>query len=275
MRAVPASGWQAHAVPHDSMNAADYYESDRGLGEYLLFHYGQPRDVLPWPDGPVAALDYPVRCVTGCLDVGRLPKRARGLDLGCAVGRSTFELARYCADVVGVDYSHRFIETANRLRAAGALEYRFTEEGHLTTNATATVPPDIARERVTFEQGDAQALRADLGPFDVVLMANLVDRLHDPKQCLAQLPRLVRPGGQVILSTPCTWLEDYTPPSNWLGGFTREGKPVRTLDSLEALLKPHFDLLHLRDLPFLIREHARKFQWSVAQASTWIRRQEH
>lgn len=254
------------------MNAASYYESDRGLGEYLLFHYGQPQEVLPWPGGPVAALDYAVRCVTECLDPARLPKRARGLDLGCAVGRATFELARHCSEVVGVDFSHRFIAAANQLRSDGSLEYRFTEEGRLTTQATAVVPGGIERERVTFEQGDARALRADLGQFDVVLLANLVDRLHEPERGLAQLPRLVRPGGQLIISTPCTWLEDYTPPANWLGGFMREGKPVRTLDSLRALLAPHFDLLHVRDLPFLIREHARKFQWSVAQASTWVRR---
>jgi putative 4-mercaptohistidine N1-methyltranferase len=204
--------------------------------------------------------------------MSRVPDQARGLDLGCAVGRSAFELARHCEEVVGIDYSHRFIATAKRLRERGSLDYQFTEEGHLMKTAVAVVPPDVARERVTFEQGDAHELRADLGQFDVVLMANLVDRLHDPTRCLAQLPRVVRPRGQLILSTPCTWLEDYTPPSHWLGGSMREGKPVRTLDSLRQLLKPHFDLLHVRDLPFLIREHARKFQWSVAQASTWIRR---
>jgi len=114
-------------------------------------------------------------------------------------------------------------------------------------------------------------LRPDLGLFDIVLMANLVDRLGDPQRCLSRLHALVRPGGQLILSTPCTWLEEYTAPSKWLGGFVREGKPVLTLDSLRAALAPHFELVHVCDLPFLIREHARKFQWSVAQASRWIR----
>ena len=32
-----------------------------------------------------------------------------------------------------------------------------------------------------------------------------------------------------------------------------------------------FERVRVLDLPFLIREHARKFQWSVAQASVWIR----
>jgi len=134
------------------------------------------------------------------------------------------------------------------------------------------VPAEVNRRRVSFEQGDAQALRPDLGTFDVVLMANLVDRLPDPRRCLGSLPSLVRTGGQLILTTPCTWLEEYTARPNWLGGFEENGRPVRTLQTLQALLAPHFTLARTLDLPFLIREHARKFQWSVAQATVWIRR---
>ncbi|MCL4181687.1 MAG: hypothetical protein KJ072_28620 [Verrucomicrobia bacterium] len=75
-----------------------------------------------------------------------------------------------------------------------------------------------------------------------------------------------------MVTTPCTWFEDYTAPSHWLGGFERERRPVRTLEALQALLAPHFALTRTLDLPFLIREHARKFQWSVALATGWIRR---
>jgi putative 4-mercaptohistidine N1-methyltranferase len=254
------------------MSASDFYESERALGEYLLFHYGKAHEVLPWTEGPTAALDYAVRCVTECLDPARLPQKARSLDLGCAVGRSTFELARHCAEVIGIDYSHRFIEAATLLRERGSISYGYVEEGHLVATATAEVPFEIERDRVSFEQGDAHALRSDLGRFDVVLMANLVDRLHEPRRCLASMPSLVSPGGQLIITTPCTWLDSYTPEANWLGGFLRDGQPVRTLDSLRELLDENFELAQVRDLPFLIREHARKFQWSVAQGSTWVRR---
>ena len=34
----------------------------------------------------------------------------------------------------------------------------------------------------------------------------------------------------------------------------------------------HFDFIAAKDLPFLIREHARKYQWSVAQATIWRRK---
>jgi hypothetical protein len=39
-------------------------------------------------------------------------------------------------------------------------------------------------------------------------------------------------------------------------------------------LEENFTLVDVRDLPFLIREHARKFQFSVAQASIWRRSEE-
>ena len=233
------------------------YESDKLLAEYLLFHYGSADEILPYEFGPRGALEYPARCVTECVTVS-----GRALDLGCAVGRSAFELARTCPHVVGIDFSRRFIDAANAMKV-GELAYRRTDEGDLATSLIARVPEGIDCSRVSFETGDAMNLRDDLGAFDVVLMANLIDRLSDPKRCLARLPSLVNAGGQLVITSPYTWLEDFTPRANWL---------CPTLERLHAALAPHFDLVTTRDLPFLIREHARKFQWSVAQATVWIRR---
>ena len=254
------------------MNEPGYYETDRALSEYLLFHYGSAAQVLTWPSGPTNALDYPVRCVTECLDARRLPPAARALDVGCAVGRATFELARHCRQVVGIDFSHRFIEVARHLQDRGSITYAYLEEGQLTTPATAIVPREVDRARVAFEQGDAHELRPTLGRFDVLLAANLIDRLREPRRFLEALLSMINPGGQLILATPCTWLEEYTPRQHWLGGFERNGHAIRTLATLHEILDPHFELTQTRDLPFLIREHARKYQWSVAQATVWLRR---
>ncbi len=243
------------------------YETEKLLNEYLLFHYGADDEILPWALGPHGALGYATRCVSECVNVAALPVNARALDVGCAVGRSSFELARSCAEVVGVDFSSRFIEAAKVLQSGGALVYRRVDEGELCASLTARLPAGVDAGRVHFEVGDACALRGDLGVFDVVLGANLVDRLPSPERFLAALPALVRPGGQLILTSPYTWMEDYTPRTKWLGGC--DGRT--TLDGLRAALEPAFSLRETKDLPFLIREHARKFQWSVAQASIWRR----
>jgi hypothetical protein len=115
-------------------------------------------------------------------------------------------------------------------------------------------------------------LRPDLGTFDVVLMANLIDRLNEPERCLSRLPELVNAGGQLIITSPYTWLEDFTPAALWLGGYESSGRRVTTREALENRLGGAFELVTAKPLPFLIREHARKFQWSVADATIWRRR---
>ncbi len=169
-------------------------------------------------------------------------------------------------------FSHRFVRSAAELASRGQLAYRRTDEGQTTTECVATVPPSVDRRRVRFEQGDACSLRPDLDRFDVVLLANLVDRLPDPARCLDRLPDLVKPGGQLVIASPFTWLEEYTPRDRWLGGYLRDGRPVSTAEVLRERLDSHFEFERQRDVPFLIREHARKFQWSVSWTGTWRRR---
>jgi hypothetical protein len=60
------------------MNTTDFYETERALADYLLFHYGSAEQMLPWTFGPATALNYPARCVYECLETARLPaSRAR------------------------------------------------------------------------------------------------------------------------------------------------------------------------------------------------------
>jgi putative 4-mercaptohistidine N1-methyltranferase len=244
----------------------------QSLCEYLLFHYGESDEILPYPFGPHGALHFPVRCVRECLRPELLPADARALDLGCAVGRSSFELARYCQSVVGVDASRQFISAAMTLRDRGELPYERVEEGAIRSACVARVPSDINRDRVSFLVGDAECLGDDRGPFSVVLLANLLDRLAHPRECLLQLHRLIHEGGQLVITSPYTWLEEFTSPRDWLGGFVEGGVRRFSFATLRSLLEGDFVLEEVRDMPFLIREHARKFQWGVAQATIWTRR---
>jgi len=248
--------------------AGNIYETDRLVREYLLFHYGSADEILPHPAGPRDALDFAVRCVIELINSAALGPDPRALDIGCAVGRSSFELARHCADVTALDFSQAFITAAERLRTAGEIAYEHTVEGHRTAPATACIPSGVDPARIRFAVGDAMALPDNLGTFDVVLAANLLCRLPDPRVFLARLPSLVKPGGQLLMTTPFTWLAELTPPEKWIGG-----QPAcESADELKAILAPHFELQLAKDLPFLIREHARKFQWSVAWGTRWVRR---
>lgn len=243
------------------------YESPAQVAEYLFFHYASGDEVAGGLPIPREALDFPVRLVTELADFSLHPQRA--LDLGCAVGRSAFELSRHVPEVLGVDFSGAFIDAAEALRAKGELSFSVPVEGEITESFTARLPEGVEPGRLAFERGDATALRSDIGTFDLVLAANLLCRVPDPAKFVERLPRLVEPGGQLLLATPFSWLPQYTPRERWIGG--RAGGP-RSWEELRKLLEPHFELKVSCDLPFLIREHSRKFQYGISRGSRWIRR---
>ena len=240
------------------------YESDQLLAEYLLFHYGSAGEVLPstrvWPEGMAEAVGFPLRTV-GHFSPGQV---SSALDLGCAVGRSAFELAKSSERVIGLDYSHRFIETAQRLAKGESVVYERLEEGRQSTTLAASAPNHVDLSRLSFVTGNAMDLPDDLGFFDRVHAANVVCRLSEPLRMLERLPDLVASGGELLLATPCTWLESFTPPANWPVGST--------LDWLKRHLGACFELKLETEESFLIRETARKFQWSSSMVTLWQRR---
>lgn len=244
------------------MAAANIYESPRLLDEYLLFHFAEENDIFPANGIPYPAA---MRDTTGFTKrtVGHFKQSpaSHGLDLGCAVGASTFAMARHCAQVIGIDYSHAFVHAAEQLRQGREITYRRHDEGRHFTELTTPLPSEIVRNRCRFEQGDALNLRGDLGVFDRVHAANLLCRLNRPVDLLRKLPSLVRLGGELILATPCAWLDDFTPPEQWPVGSTTEW--------LTENLQQHFFLVKSTHEPFLIRETARKFQWSSSLVTVW------
>ncbi|MBT3667148.1 MAG: putative 4-mercaptohistidine N1-methyltransferase [Opitutae bacterium] len=241
------------------------YESNKLLSEYLLFHYGDDDEVMPWSDGPQNGLRFPVRTVQELVDSNSLKSsnNSRALDVGCSVGRSAFELTAYCKEVQGCDLSQSFIDAAKSLAERSELPYKYLEEGDSYKSTKAKVTSSSITSP-TFFVADACSLPSNLGDFDIVHAANLICRLPDPSLFLNQLPNLVKSGGQLILATPFTWLEEYTPRDKWIGSGDSESK-------LAQCLSPFFKLEQKVELPFVIREHRRKFQYSVSLGTRWRR----
>jgi len=238
------------------------YETTRYLHEYLLLHYGRPRDLAPFPFIPGQWLHFHERLRQEYLLPVHSRDRTRSLDLGCAVGRFTFELSRVTNQALGVDRSRLFIRAARRMAKCGGLEVPIKETGKQVSLRRLVLPKVVRRGCVHFRLGDAMDLTSfPDGAFQVVSAINLIDRLPRPRAFLSQLPRLVAFGGQLLLASPFTWLEEYTPCREW---FASEQVP--------ELLRPDFRLARHGQLPFVIREHRRKFQLVVAEVFTFIRR---
>lgn len=241
------------------------YENDTLAAQYCDAHYGE--GYFGVPNGPVA-------CAGICLEVMAGRNRECALDLGCSVGRATFELARGgFRRVTGLDFSSNFVRLADRMREDGCLRYALPEEGAIVSPREARLADlglDEARERVRFHRADACNLPKKFTGYDLALAANLIDRLHSPRSFLSEIHTRINPGGLLVLTSPYTWLEEYTQKDEWLGGYHEAGAPVRTLDGLVKTLSPRFRMLgEPRDVPFVIRETCRKFQYILSQLTVW------
>ena len=253
------------------------YETSALVDQYMLFHWGSRTEQGDTEiKASVGHPDTRMFMETMAELVGDFAHAYESvLDLGCATGRASFELARRFNRVLGLDYSQAFIDAADIMQRQGSLAYSRLESGRHTTPMVARVPDAIDRSRVTFIQGDATRLAAaGIGAdnkqgerFDAVLMSNLLCRLPDPAACLQQFTgpdALLRDGGILVLSSPNTWMEQYTPVDAFVDGADSEEALVR----LGELL-PGYELVHHQDLPFMIREHRRKYEYIVSQVSVW------
>lgn len=249
------------------------YETKKAVDEYLHFHFGAEEDQMPYSFGPKTALRFMSRVAKiGEPFVQRSGgQKLRAADIGCAVGGACFELAKWCDEVVGIDFSHAFVQAAETMRLHPEQTYKMVEEGDIIVERLAR-RPDVDGSKISFQQGDACNLSPELGVFDLVLAVNLLCRLPEPRKFLDRLASLVKPGGVVVLVSPHSWLPGWTPRSQWVGGYVDAQGPHRTAEGVAAALGKDFTLLYAEDVPFLIREHVRKFQYGVSHATVWRRK---
>jgi putative 4-mercaptohistidine N1-methyltranferase len=243
------------------------YETDTSISQYLEFHYGDEYFGVP---------NFPKACIDKLVEIAGVQKFGKALDIGCAVGRGSFELARYAEQVDAVDFSTRFIRNALGLREHGQLRYLIPTEGELTLLKEVRLDTlDLVEvaDRVEFSQGDACNLRSVYAGYDVVYAGNLIDRLYEPARFLNDIPNRINQGGYLVLVSPYTWMEEFTEKANWIGGVKENGESLTTLEGVRRLLSGKFDLVGApADIPFVIRETARKHQHTVAQMTVWKKR---
>jgi len=250
-------------APPEAMPASQY-ETDKLLSEYAEFHYGDTYYNVPnfsraLSEIAIAAMqDKPAR---------------RALDIGCAAGRATFELAKHFEHVTGIDFSARFIGLGVQLAQQGVLRYTLADEGDLVfykERHLADLGLDGVRDKVEFFQGDACNLKPHFAGYDLILAANLIDRLYSPRKFLGTVHERLNPGGLLLIASPYTWMEEHTPREEWVGGFKQSGENLTTLDGLKIALGAHFRLVQgPLEVPFVIRETRRKFQHTISEVTVW------
>lgn len=74
--------------------------------------------------------------------------------------------------------------------------------------------------------------------------------------------------------TPFSWLREFTPRDNWLGGFVdpTTDERVYSKDALQNVMEGNgFEKFYEEQIPLIIREHQRKYQYIVSEATGWCK----
>jgi hypothetical protein len=126
------------------------------------------------------------------VDFGRFPVGPgdRVLDMGCGAGRHAFALYRTGADVVAMDRSASDLDEVSAMFVA--------------MRAAGEVPLSAAAAAV---QGDATALPFPDGSFDRVVAAEVLEHLPEDERAIAELTRVLKPGGLLAVTVP-RWLPE-------------------------------------------------------------------
>lgn len=142
------------------------------LGENLHFGYWDS------PDSQVPLAEATDRLTDMMTERLRIGAGSRVLDLGCGVGTPGVRIARLSgAHVTGISVSKEQVARANAL----------AEESGLA-------------DRARFQRADAMDLPFEDGSFDGVIALESIIHMPDRAQVLAQVGRVLRPGGRLVLT---------------------------------------------------------------------------
>ena len=183
------AGFRYVVSKNSTKDSGRHCERDKAISEFLQDQYSEECFVA--------------KVARATIDKSLLQNRSRALDIGCLVGRGSFELARIFDEVVGIDYSARLISCAEEIKNSGSIEYVKTINGkkeiaEIDTNMLGLTSQ--MRERVKFWQADACNLKPNFIGFDLILAVDLTHRLYAPEAFLSNIHERLNDAGVLVLS---------------------------------------------------------------------------
>lgn len=220
---------------------SEYDGGRRELSTYAWDHYGD-LDPEESPDQSQGA-GSGARLLEAMLELAgeRIADLPDGpiLDTGCAAGRATLELAhRLGRTTLGVDLHFGMLRCAQGVLREGVARYPRRRVGvvHDRREHAANLP---GRAAADVWGADAVALPFEDGSFALAASLNVIDCVQSPRDALAELARVLAPGGLALVTTPYDWSPGATPFEQWLGGHSQRGEQRGASEPvLRALLTP-------------------------------------
>lgn len=224
------------------------------ISTYAFDHYGDldPEESGAANAGPGSILKL---LDTGLDALGPVPDGPI-IDMGCAVGRTTFALAQRSSDLVlGVDLNFGMLKTAAGILNDGRLSYPKRRTGIVFDRREFPVRFENM-DNVDFWVCDATALPFSNDSFSTGVSLNVLDCVNSPYDHLKELSRVLRNNGGAVISTPYDWSANATAVEAWLGGHSQRTATGRTADAvLRSLLAGGGHPSAIEDLVLLFEEN--------------------
>jgi len=245
--------------------AENHYETSREVCQQLDSHYAASYlDVINYPE-QIAKL------VLQLVSQYKTSK-TKLLDLGCSVGRTSFELAGFFQHIDAVDFSARYIQHGVKLQQGQSVRYVMESEGELIdfkeVNLTKLdLPTDC--NNISFSQGDACNLKPVFKEYNVILAQHILENSYDPALFLASAARRLNDNGLLIIVSNYSYNTDKTQQEKWLGGIKVNGENLTGFDGLSLKLSKKFDLLEQQEIPRILKTNQRNFTVSQSHITVW------
>ena len=252
-----------YSGPGSEFNSMRHY-----LSTYAWDHYG---DKAPENEFKLHNSSSEPGSVVNCLQAGfsllDSGIKAPALDVGCAVGRSSFEVAERCGGLtLGIDLNFSLLRVAQKVLRDGRIRFPLKRTGIVFDRHEFSVK-FTAADKVDFWVCDASNLPFDGASFNFVSALNVLDTVNSPAVFLQSINDTLACGGRLLLSTPYDW-SPPVPLQNWFGGHAQRSAHqgssetvLRNQLSPELNSNPNFKLKMIAEIehhPWRLRVHSRR-----------------
>lgn len=148
------------------------------------------------------------------------------IDIGCSLGRGTFELARRTQDlVVGLDLNFSMLRLAQRMRLQSQLRYERRRVGLVFDTVDTALAEPYPAEHVSFWCADVSILPFPNATFHNMVAFNMLDCAPSPLGLLLEMSRTLAPDCAALLTTPFDWAVGASQVGDWIGGYSQRSGP--------------------------------------------------